>query len=45
MPRRIPDYPDAYQTLNAICSLGSLISVWSLIIFLMVVYKLLLKNK
>ena len=45
MPRRIPDYPDAYQTLNAIYSLGSLISVWSLIIFLVVVYKLLLKNK
>jgi cytochrome c oxidase subunit 1 len=44
MPRRIPDYPDAYENLNALCSLGSLISVLSLIVFLIVVYKLLLKT-
>jgi cytochrome c oxidase subunit 1 len=39
MPRRIPDYPDAYQSLNLICSYGSLLSVLSLIIFLIVVFE------
>jgi cytochrome c oxidase subunit 1 len=43
MPRRIPDYPDAYENLNSLCSFGSIISVWSLIVFLMVISKLLLK--
>jgi heme/copper-type cytochrome/quinol oxidase subunit 1 len=39
MPRRIPDYPDAYAGWNAIASFGSLISVVSLVVFLIVVYK------
>jgi len=39
MPRRIPDYPDAYAGWNAIASFGSLISVVSLMVFLIVVYK------
>jgi len=33
MPRRIPDYPDAYSSWNAIASLGSLISAISSLLF------------
>ena len=42
MPRRIPDYPDMYIKLNAICSLGSMITTVSLIVFILLIYKLLL---
>jgi cytochrome c oxidase subunit 1 len=38
MPRRIPDYPDAYTDWNAISSFGSLVSVASLFIFGYVIY-------
>jgi len=34
MPRRIPDYPDAFYTFNKIASWGSEISAFSLLIFL-----------
>ena len=44
MPRRIPDYPDAYAFWNSIASLGSLISISSLIFFVYVVYDMLFKN-
>jgi len=39
MPRRIPDYPDAYAGWNAIASFGSQVSAVSAVIFLVVVYK------
>lgn len=37
MPRRIPDYPDAYFVFNWVSSCGSLISVISLIIFFVLI--------
>ena len=38
MPRRIPDYPDAYSGWNAIASYGSYISALSSIFFFYVIY-------
>ena len=38
MPRRIPDYPDAYKGFNLIASYGSFISLISTVIFFVVVY-------
>jgi cytochrome c oxidase subunit I len=37
MPRRIPDYPDAFYTFNKIASWGAEISAFSLVIFVFVV--------
>ena len=37
MPRRIPDYPDAYFVFNQIASFGSYISVLSTLFFVLVV--------
>jgi cytochrome c oxidase subunit 1 len=34
MPRRIPEYPDVYEHLNYICTIGSLISGISTFFFL-----------
>ena len=41
MPRRIPDYPDAYAGWNQICSAGSFLSVFSTCLFFYVVYDML----
>jgi cytochrome c oxidase subunit 1 len=38
MPRRIPDYPDAFSGWNAIASFGSLISALSGILFFIIIY-------
>jgi cytochrome c oxidase subunit 1 len=38
MPRRIPDYPDAYTAFNAMASFGSLLSAISAIFFFYVVF-------
>jgi heme/copper-type cytochrome/quinol oxidase subunit 1 len=44
MPRRIPDYPDAFYEWNAIASFGSVISTLSAILFFVVLGQLLLTN-
>jgi hypothetical protein len=40
MPRRIPDFPDAFAGWNLISSIGSLISVGATVLFLYIVYDL-----
>ena len=39
MPRRIPDYPDAYAGWNAISSYGSYLSAFGVLVFLYMLYK------
>ena len=39
MPRRIPDYPDAFKEWNFLASFGSYISLFSLFLFLLLVYE------
>jgi len=38
MPRRIPDYPDAYFGWNSVASFGSYISALSALLFFFIVY-------
>jgi cytochrome c oxidase subunit 1 len=45
MPRRIPDYPDAYAGWNAIASFGSYISTISVLFFFYIVYVTLTSGK
>ena len=45
MPRRIPDYPDAYAGWNAIASYGSYVSVFGALFFLYVVYSTLTSDE
>ena len=45
MPRRIPDYPDAFSGWNWVSSLGSWVSVISLFIFFVVVYLTFISEK
>jgi cytochrome c oxidase subunit 1 len=42
MPRRIPDYPDAYADWNAICSVGSLISICATCVFFYIIFDMLM---
>jgi cytochrome c oxidase subunit 1 len=44
MPRRIPDYPDAFYVFNKIASWGSYVSIFSLLIFFWVLVDALLQN-
>lgn len=45
MPRRIPDFPDAYSGWNAVASFGSYISFFSAILFFYIVYVTLIHGK
>jgi cytochrome c oxidase subunit 1 len=45
MPRRISDYPDAFTGWNIISSFGSIISVFSIILFLHILYTQLVEGK
>lgn len=45
MPRRIPDYPDAFYAFNKIASWGAEISAFSLVIFVFVVLEALSSSK
>jgi len=40
MPRRIPDYPDAFTGWNAVSSFGSLVSLISAILFAYIIFDL-----
>jgi len=39
MPRRVPDYPDAFYAYNKIASWGSYISAWSTLVFFFVLHE------
>lgn len=45
MPRRIPDYPDAFSGWNAVASFGSYISAFSALFFFYVVYETLVNGE
>jgi cytochrome c oxidase subunit 1 len=45
MPRRIPDYPDAFTNWNVICSLGGFLSGLAALLFLFIVGYTLLRGK
>ncbi|OED35890.1 cytochrome c oxidase subunit I [PVC group bacterium (ex Bugula neritina AB1)] len=38
MPRRIPDYPDAYIGWNTVATFGSIVSICSVMVFLYIIY-------
>lgn len=45
MPRRIPDYPDAYAGWNAVASCGSYLSILGTLVFFYVIYLTLTKGE
>nr|YP_010041359.1 cytochrome c oxidase subunit 1 [Pisolithus microcarpus]QPA36140.1 cytochrome c oxidase subunit 1 [Pisolithus microcarpus] len=45
MPRRIPDYPDAFAGWNAISSFGSIISVVATVLFGFIIYDIFVNGK
>src|SRR4051812_17252881 len=45
MPRRIPDYPDAYAYFNKVASFGSLLSFFGIIFFHFIIYIALYRTK
>jgi cytochrome c oxidase subunit 1 len=45
MPRRIPDYPDAFAGWNLVSSFGSIVSIVATLVFIYVVYDVLSKQE
>jgi heme/copper-type cytochrome/quinol oxidase subunit 1 len=45
LPRRIPDYPDAYSGWNAVSSFGSLVSVVATMLFIYIIYNIFSNKK
>jgi len=45
MPRRIPDYPDAFTPWNEVSSFGSLISIGSTLLFIYILFDLLSRQE
>jgi len=45
MPRRIPDYPDAYAGWNYVASLGSYVTAFGVILFIYIIYRTFADNK
>ena len=39
MPRRIPDYPDAYEGWNAVASIGSMVTNVGIVLFFYILYR------
>jgi heme/copper-type cytochrome/quinol oxidase subunit 1 len=44
MPRRIPDFPDAFSQWNTIASIGSIITMMSTVFFVYVIFDTLTSN-
>jgi cytochrome c oxidase subunit 1 len=45
MPRRVPDYPDAFAGWNMVASIGSYISAVGILLFIFIVIYTLMKGK
>lgn len=45
MPRRIPDYPDAFSGWNQVSSFGSLISIMATVLFGYIIYDIFANGK
>jgi cytochrome c oxidase subunit 1 len=45
MPRRIPDYPDAFAGWNSVSSFGSLVSLVATLLFAYIVYDIFANGK
>jgi heme/copper-type cytochrome/quinol oxidase subunit 1 len=45
MPRRIPDYPDAFSGWNLVSSFGSLISIVATLLFVYIIYDMLARRE